>query len=39
MLKDLSELQKSVPHRVAKLYKFDRRKYNKLKEKDFAFEL
>jgi len=39
MLKDLNELQKGVPHRAAKLYKFDRRKYNKLKEKGFVFEL
>ncbi|MGD8778016.1 MAG: NUDIX domain-containing protein [Ignavibacteria bacterium] len=39
MLIDLSEMQKGVPHRAAKLYKFDKRKYNKLKEKGFNFEL
>jgi 8-oxo-dGTP diphosphatase len=39
MLKDLNELQKGVPHRAPKLYKFDKRSYNKLKEKGFNFEL
>lgn len=39
MLKDLNETQKRVAHRAAKLYKFDKRKYNKLKEKGFIFEL
>ena len=39
MLKDLNELQKGVPHRAPKLYKFDKRAYNKLKEKGFNFEL
>lgn len=39
MLKDLNELQKGVPHRAPKLYKFDKRAYNKLKEKGFNFEI
>ncbi|RYD71518.1 MAG: NUDIX hydrolase, partial [Sphingobacteriales bacterium] len=29
-LKELSEKQKGVSYRAAKLYKFDRRKYNKI---------
>lgn len=39
ILKDLNERQKSVAHRAAKLYKFDKRNYNKLKDQGFNFEL
>ncbi len=39
MLIDLNERQKDVAHRAAKLYKFDKRKYNKLKAKGFNFEI
>ncbi len=33
------EKQKGVPHRAAKLYRFDKRKYDSLKEKGFNFEI
>jgi 8-oxo-dGTP diphosphatase len=33
------EKQKGVPHRAAKLYRFDKRKYDSLKEKGFSFEI
>jgi 8-oxo-dGTP diphosphatase len=33
------EKQTDVSHRAASLYRFDKRKYEKLKEKGFAFEL
>jgi len=39
LLVDLGETQKAVAHRPAKLYKFDRTKYNELKAKGFNFEL
>ena len=39
MFKDLDERQQGVAHRAAKLYKFDKRKYNELKEQEFNFEL
>ena len=35
----LPEMQKGVPHRAAKLYRFDKRKYDSLKEKGFNFEI
>ncbi len=39
VLLQLQEKQKGVPHRAAKLYRFDKRKYDKLKEKGFNFEI
>lgn len=39
MLQDLHERQKGVAHRAAKLFKFDEKKYNSLKEQGFNFEL
>ncbi|MBK7979370.1 MAG: NUDIX hydrolase [Ignavibacteriae bacterium] len=33
------EKQKGVPHRAAKLYNFDKKKYDSLKEKGYNFEL
>lgn len=39
MLIKLDELQKGVPHRSANLYRFDKKKYNKLKENGFSFEI
>ncbi|RYY33765.1 MAG: NUDIX domain-containing protein [Sphingobacteriaceae bacterium] len=37
-LKELSEKQKGVSYRAAKLYKFDRRKYNKIFQTELALE-
>jgi ADP-ribose pyrophosphatase YjhB (NUDIX family) len=39
LLKPLNETQKNVPHRAAKLYKFDPNIYSKLKKKGFIFDL
>ena len=39
LLMDLGETQKAVAHRPAKLYKFDRTKYDELKATGFNFEL
>ena len=37
ILKELDEKQKGVSYRAAKLYKFDRRKYSKLFQKELTF--
>ena len=39
MLVKLDEMQKNVAHRAPWLYRFDKKKYNKLKEKGFNFEI
>ena len=39
ILKDLDEIQKAVAHRAAKLYSFDKKKYNALLKKGFNFEI
>ncbi|MBT6440216.1 MAG: NUDIX hydrolase [Flavobacteriales bacterium] len=39
LLIDTDEFQKSVSHRPAKLYKFNKEKYEKLKERGFSFEI
>ena len=39
MLVKLNEMQKGVPHRAAQLYRFDKKKYDMLKEKGFNFEI
>lgn len=38
-LKDTDTMQQNVSHRPAKLYEFDEKKYNLLKEKGFNFEI
>jgi len=39
ILRELNEMQKGVPHRAARLYKFDERKYNQLVKRGVSFEL
>ncbi len=39
LLIDLDELQEGVPHRPAKLYKFDKERYQKFEAEGFNFEL
>ena len=39
VLRELGEMQKGVPHRAARLYKFDERKYNQLLKRGLNFEL
>jgi len=39
LLIDLDELQEGVAHRPAKLYQFDREKYEKFRDEGFSFEL
>jgi len=39
LLDQLKEIQTGVAHRAPRLYKFDKEKYDKLKEKGFDFEL
>jgi 8-oxo-dGTP diphosphatase len=39
VLKELDEIQKGVPHRAARLYRFDERKYNQLIKRGLSFEL
>jgi len=39
VLKELDEIQKGVPHRAARLYRFDERKYNQLVKRGLNFEL
>jgi len=39
VLKELGEIQKGVPHRAARLYRFDERKYNQLVKRGLNFEL
>ncbi len=39
LLVPLNEKQKGVPHRSARLYKFDKERYDKLTEKGFIFEI
>ncbi len=39
LLTDLDERQKGVPHRAAKLFKFDKSTYRKLDAEGFAFEV
>jgi 8-oxo-dGTP diphosphatase len=39
VLKELDEMQKGVPHRAARLYKFDERKYRQLIKRGLNFEL
>ena len=39
LLVPLNEKQRGVPHRSARLYKFDKERYDKLAEKGFIFEI
>ncbi|MEM9215021.1 MAG: NUDIX domain-containing protein [Cyanobacteria bacterium P01_F01_bin.150] len=39
LLRELDEFQVNAPHRAAKLYAFDRQKYEQLKQKGFNFEI
>src|SRR5262245_60935772 len=39
VLRELDEMQKGVPHRAARLYKFDERKYKQLVKRGANFEL
>src|SRR5215213_8436757 len=39
VLRELDEMQKGVPHRAARLYKFDERKYKQLLKRGLNFEL
>ena len=39
VLQELAEMQKGVPHRAARLYKFDERKYKQLIKRGLNFEL
>jgi 8-oxo-dGTP diphosphatase len=39
ILVDLDEVETDVAHRAARLYKFDRRKYNRLTKQGFNFEI
>ena len=39
VLRELDEMQKGVPHRAARLYKFDERKYRQLIKRGLSFEL
>ncbi|MFK7790771.1 MAG: NUDIX domain-containing protein [Phycisphaeraceae bacterium] len=39
ILVELNEIEKDVSHRAAKLYRFDKKKYDKLTRKGFNFEI
>ena len=39
VLRELKEMQKGVPHRAARLYEFDERKYRQLVRRGLSFEL
>jgi len=39
VLRELGEMQKGVPHRAARLYKFDERKYNQMVKRGLNFEV
>lgn len=39
LLQELDEVQSNAPHRAAKLYAFEREKYEQLKQKGFNFEI
>lgn len=39
LLAELNETEKGVPHRAARLYRFNAEKYDRLKKKGFMFEL
>jgi 8-oxo-dGTP diphosphatase len=39
LLIETDEMEKDVPHRAARLYKFDSKKYRQLTKKGFAFDV
>jgi 8-oxo-dGTP diphosphatase len=39
ILKALDEVQRGVPHRAARLYRFDERKYRQMLKRGLSFEL
>ncbi|HEX8853381.1 MAG TPA: hypothetical protein VF754_07840, partial [Pyrinomonadaceae bacterium] len=39
VLRELDEMQTGVPHRAARLYRFDERKYRQLVRRGLSFEL
>jgi len=39
LLVELDELERAVAHRAARLYRFDRRRYEQLRRRGFSFEL
>ena len=39
IVKETSEIEKDVAHRAARLYRFDKRKYDKLTKQGFLFEI
>ncbi|MCA9427921.1 MAG: NUDIX hydrolase, partial [Candidatus Omnitrophica bacterium] len=39
ILVELDEVETDVAHRAARLYKFDRRNYNRLTKRGFNFEI
>jgi 8-oxo-dGTP diphosphatase len=39
VLRELDEIQKGVPHRAARLYKFDQKKYRQLIKQGLNFQL
>ena len=39
IVKETKEIEKDVAHRAAKLYRFDKREYDRLTKRGFNFEL
>jgi 8-oxo-dGTP diphosphatase len=39
LLEELDEVEREVAHRAARLYRFDRRRYEQLRKKGFSFDL
>jgi 8-oxo-dGTP diphosphatase len=39
LLVELDEVERDVAHRAARLYRFDRKRYEQLKRRGFSFEL
>ncbi|SDT93426.1 8-oxo-dGTP diphosphatase [Desulfobacula phenolica] len=39
ILKELDEIEKDVSHRAARLYRFNKKKYDTLKDQGFNFEI
>jgi 8-oxo-dGTP diphosphatase len=39
LLEELDEVQMDVAHRAARLYRFDQKKYQQLKNRGFNFEI
>jgi 8-oxo-dGTP diphosphatase len=39
IVKETSDIEKDVAHRAARLYRFDKRKYDRLMKQGFNFEI